>query len=88
MLRLLECYQLGLRFRLLTSVAFLDCCKRELAFEPIQFRLVETLSRFVYSQRFGQHAQPFFDLSRFSIRFGQQGKRIRPRYFCSCGPQA
>ena len=49
--------------------------KQELAFDPMQLRLVEPfLGPVDKRQRLGHGRQPFLDLPVFPIRFGQQGQ--------------
>ena len=66
----------------------LELLERQLATQPMQLGFVETLPGFVhYTQRLGQHNQPLLYLSGFSIRLGQQGKKIRSVQLCPrCPP--
>ena len=52
--------------------------QQQLSLEPIQLCFVPTLfGLFHRSLRLGQDIQPSLDLSRFSIRLGRQGQKIR-----------
>jgi hypothetical protein len=56
-----------------------ELAERQLAFQPIHFRLVPMLPSFAYYlQRLGQYDKSFLCLSHFPIRLGQHGQSIRP----------
>src|SRR6266851_6305545 len=59
--------------------------EHQLSLTPIQLSFVETLPGVVYhDQRLSQHGKPLFDLLRFSVRLGEEGKKIWLIQLCPC----
>jgi hypothetical protein len=65
----------------------LKLLQRQLPFEPIQLRLVQSFSSLLnLSEGFDERGKPLLCLPNFAIRLGQQGKKIWPCHLCPRGP--